>query len=109
LLPVDCGQARGVAAADYSLNEGSCWYASAIFRHLYPEYRDLSDHDLAERIYAKAGRPLTHPNPWAKVAVTAGIAIGVPLAVFVLGWCLGWAFSGFRGATSRDGNRSATP
>jgi hypothetical protein len=104
LLPVDCGQARGVATTDYALNDGSCWYATAIFRRLYPEYKDLSDHDLYEKIYAKAGRPLTHPHPWVKVAETTGIAFGVPLAVLALGYSLSWALAGFRaGPTSRDG------
>src|SRR5437867_10460472 len=63
LLPVDCRQARGVATTDYSLNKGSCWYTTAIFRRLYPEYKDVNDHDLSEKLYTKAGRPLTHPQP----------------------------------------------
>ncbi len=50
LLPVNCGEALGVAATDYSLNEGTCWYETAIFRRLYPEYNDLKDHDLSEKL-----------------------------------------------------------
>jgi len=109
LLPVDCGQARGVATSDYSVHDGSCWYATAIFRRLYPEYKDFNDHDLSEKIYAKAGRALTHPRPWAKVAETAGLALGVPVAALALGCSLSWALSGFRGSTSRGGKNSATP
>ena len=109
LLPVDCGEARGVATTDYSVNDGSCWYATAIFRRLYPEYKDLNDHDLSEKVYTKAERPLTHPRPWAKVAEAAGLAFGVPLAVLALGCSLSWALSGFRGSTSRGDKSSATP
>ena len=109
LLPVDCAQARGVATTDYSVNDGSCWYATAIFRRLYPEYKDLNNHDLSEKIYARAEKPLTHPRPWAKVAEAAGLALGGPLAVLVLGYSLSWALSGFRGSTSRGGKNSATP
>jgi cytochrome c-type biogenesis protein CcmH/NrfF len=35
------------------------------------------------------------PNPWATLGVWASIALGIPLAVLVLGSCLVWAFSGF--------------
>jgi hypothetical protein len=110
LFPVDCGQARGVATTDYSSNEGLCWYATGNFRRLYPDYKEISDRDLSEKIYAKAGKPLTHPHPWVKVAEAASIAFGVPLAVLTLGYSLSWALAGFRaGPTSRDGKSSATP
>jgi hypothetical protein len=110
LLPVDCGQARGAVATDYSSNDGLCWYTTAMFRRLYPEYKDLTDHDLSEKVYAKAGRPLTHPRPWAKVAEAAGIAFGVPMGVLAFGCSLSWALSGFGSTvTSRDGKNSATP
>ncbi len=110
LLPIDCGQARGVAAIDYSLNDGACWYETTIFRRLYPEEKDLSDRDLSEKAYAKAGRALRHPHPWVKVAKTVGVAFGVPSAVLALGYSLSWAAAGFRRApTSSDGKSSATP
>src|SRR5437762_2140942 len=79
-----------------SLNEGSCWYKTETFRRLYPEYNDLNDHDLSEKAYSNAGRPLTHPRLWRKVTETAGLAFGVPLAVLAFGCSLTWAFSGFR-------------
>jgi hypothetical protein len=110
LFPVDCEQARCLAATDYSSSEGLCWYATGNFRRLYPEYKDINDHDLSEKIYAKAGRSLTHPHPWVKVAEAASIAFGAPLAVLALGYSLSWALAGFRaGPTSRDGKSSATP
>lgn len=51
-----------------------------------------------------------HPRPWAKVAQTAGLAFGLPMAVLAFGYSLSWALSGFRSrSTSRDGKSSATP
>jgi hypothetical protein len=50
LLPVNCAGARGIPTTDYSSIEGSCWYTPTIFRRLYPEYHDLSDHDLSEKL-----------------------------------------------------------
>jgi len=37
----------------------------------------------------------TIPNPWATLGLWAAIALGIPLAVLVLGASLVWAFSGF--------------
>jgi hypothetical protein len=147
LLPVECGKARGVSATDYSLDEGSCWYTTAIFRRLYPEYKELNEHDLSEKLYAAvAGRSkdvkrlladpdfqkldlatqkptlgkldprfsalsdgdylkflagmdaATKPRPWLKVAESAALAFGVPLAVLAFGCALIWAISGFHGS-----------
>ena len=95
LIPVDCGQALGVLSTDYSQSDGECWYVKDAFRNLYPEYKDLNDHDLNERLYAKAGRPLKHFHPWVKVGEAVGVAFGVPLAVLVLGFSLMWVGSGF--------------
>jgi hypothetical protein len=81
---------------DYYKSEGQCWYSRVVFRRLYPEYKDLSDRDLSDRLYSKAGRPLRHPHPWTKMAQAAGIAIGFPTAVLTFACLLGWAISGFR-------------
>ena len=100
LLPADCTKARGTAGIDYdaSQKDGLCWYKTEDFRRLYPEYKDVSNSDLSEKLYAKAGRPLEHIHPWHKVMQTAGFAFGVPLAVLALGWSLLWAIAGFRGS-----------
>ena len=100
LLPVDCGEVRGVATADYSVSDGACWYKAEAFRRLYPEYKSLSGCGLEDALYARVGRPRKHPRPWTKVAETAGVAFGVPLAVLTLACSLGWAFAGFRGSVS---------
>lgn len=36
------------------------------------------------------------PHPWKKVGGLVAFAIGIPLAVLVLGWSVLWALSGFR-------------
>ena len=103
LLPADCSKARGVAGTDYtySKNDALCWYKTEDFRRLYPEYKDLSDAVLSEKVYAKAGQPLRHFHPWIKVMTTAGMAFSVPLAVLALGFSLFWAFAGFRSPSAR--------
>jgi hypothetical protein len=96
LYPVDCEKARGTLGADYSRDEGLCWYKTEDFRRLYPEYKDVSNRVLSEMLCAKAGQPLQHVHPWNQVMKTAGIAFGVPLAVLAVGWSFIWAISGFR-------------
>jgi hypothetical protein len=113
LLPVLCGDARGVAGKDYTTREGqspgpwdsyanpssldNCWYGMSKFRPLYPEYKDLSDNELRRKLYAMIGVELYDypPNPWATIGMWASIALGVPLVVLALGSSLVWAFSGF--------------
>jgi hypothetical protein len=59
LLPVNCAEARGNLESDYTRQaDGLCWYETAKFRRLYPEYKDLSNAVLRERFFAKAGKPL---------------------------------------------------
>jgi len=106
LLPVHCKDARGTSGADYTGRDGpwsdystepKCMYKMADFRRLYPEYRDLSDNDLANKMYEKAGRPLKEePQPWRMVGQAAAVAVIVPLTIFLLGWAVAWALSGFR-------------
>jgi hypothetical protein len=98
LLPTDCAKARGVLGTDYSETQNLCWYKTEDFRRLYPEYKDLSDKVLSEKLYEKVGQTLTHVHPWESVAKAAGVALGLPLATLVVGWSLLWAFSGFRSA-----------
>jgi hypothetical protein len=72
-----------------------CWYALPIFSKLYPEYKDLNEKDLLEKLYAKAGIPLTPIRPWPLVGEKAGLAIWPPIAVLIIGWAFIWALSGF--------------
>ncbi len=100
LYPTDCGKARGTVGTDYSVSDYLCWYKIEDFRRLFPEYKDVSDRTLAEKLYAKAGRPIQKLHPWIKLLKTAIVAIAVPLAVLVLGWSLFWAFAGFRSSSA---------
>ena len=62
LVPVDCRDARGKVNVDYTPPEGpwnaytgspQCWYRADVLRRLYPEYKDLPDDDLSDRLYKK--------------------------------------------------------
>lgn len=59
LLPLHCKDARGTSGTDYTGRDGpwsdysiepKCMYKMADFRRLYPESRDLSDNDLANKM-----------------------------------------------------------
>lgn len=111
LVPVECSaDLRGKSGDDYKpLNldgRDRCWYEFPKFRVLYPEYKDLTDDELSDRLYKKAGIPTTArkpATPWTSVLKALGIVIGVPLIVLALGSALGWSFSGF------FGERKSTP
>jgi hypothetical protein len=98
LMPTDCSKARGVAGSDYSEMQNLCWYSTEAFRRLYPEYKDLSDKALSEKLYEKVGQPLKHIHPWEGVGKVAGVAFGIPIVTLLVGWSMLWAFSGFRSA-----------
>jgi hypothetical protein len=57
--------------------------------HLHQFPADFTDEEIATALKS------TLNNPWASVARTAGIALGIPLVVLILGASLVWAFSGF--------------
>jgi hypothetical protein len=109
LIPVDCRDARGKPGIDY---EGSffdriddpsrtaCWYKIDALRRLFPEYNDLSNEVLINRLYQKAGVPLEPPAPWKALGIAVLIAIGVPVAVLLLGAALAWVLSGFAATRS---------
>jgi hypothetical protein len=100
-VPVVCSDARGRIGDDYDeheyLGKNYCWYAPKKFKVLYPEseYKDLTDEQLSDRLYEKAGYPVTHASPWTLVLKVVSIAIGVPLIVLAVGSALGWSIAGF--------------
>jgi hypothetical protein len=107
-----------------------------LFRQQYPQYKDMSDAELANALHskfysdmsraefdrkigaplglfdnipmAKPGQPVTDPallrllnasEPPSRLALITpilGTALGVPALIFIVGYALGWAFSGFR-------------
>ncbi len=95
--PVDCSFARGT---EYRREGSLCWYTLPIFRKLYPEYNDVKKKELSEKLYAKAGIPLTPIRPWPMLGEKVALAVGPPLAGLILGWAFLWALSGFAGTQS---------
>jgi hypothetical protein len=95
-VPVACGDARGKIGGDYEVRDKNCWYSINKFRPLYPEYKDLTDDQLSDRLYEKAGFPIIPPaSPWTLLAKLISIAIGVPFVILAVGSALGWSFAGF--------------
>jgi hypothetical protein len=80
----------------YEARDNNCWYSINKFRPLYPEYKDLTDDQVSDRLYEKAGFPRIPPaSPWTLLSKVIGIAIGVPLIILAIGSALGWSFGGF--------------
>jgi hypothetical protein len=90
--PVDCSTARGT---EYRRDGSLCWYALPTFRKLYPEYNDLKEQELSEKLYAKAGIPLTPIRSWPLLFERIALAFAPPIAILLLGWAFIWALSGF--------------
>jgi hypothetical protein len=70
VVPVLCGEARGVAGDDYTNNQEVCWYAISRFRVLYPEHNEQSEEELARKLYAVRGVDLHFPpppKPWTTI------------------------------------------
>jgi hypothetical protein len=45
--PVDCSDARG---REFRQERDLCWYSLPVFRKLYPEYKNLAEKDLSEKL-----------------------------------------------------------
>jgi hypothetical protein len=56
-------------------------------------YDEWTEEELMAHILYRIIGPT--PNPWRSVGLAAAVALGIPLAVLVLGASLAWAFSGF--------------
>jgi hypothetical protein len=99
VIPVDCRDARGKSGIDYDGNyfdrldePGShpkCWYKIDALRRLYPEYNDLSEDVLINKLRQKAGVPTTEPEaPWKTLRIVILVAVGVPVLFLLLGEAL---------------------
>jgi len=91
-VPVDCDLARGT---NFRRERNLCWYDLPTFRKLYPEYKDLNDRELSDKLYEKASIPLTPIRPWSVLGERVGLAFGPPLGILAIGWALIWALAGF--------------
>ena len=105
VVPVNCREARGKAKVDYDGPEGpwniytaesQCWYKIGDLRRLYPEYKDLSDVVISNKLYKKANIAIEEPAaPWKTLGIMLLIALGVPVLALLFGAALAWALSGF--------------
>jgi len=97
VLTVPCSH-RGKPAFDFSDN-GRCGYDIPKFRAQHPEYKGLNEDQLLDRLCQEVRINIKTPfRPWTRVMEAAGIAVGIPVAVLILGWALLWAYAGFRHA-----------
>jgi hypothetical protein len=95
ILILPCSSLRR-ASSDYWEQNGRCWYDTAKFRAQHTEYKDFNDDQLFDRFCEHAGITMALAfRPWATVMQAAGIAVGVPVAVLILGWSLLCAHAGF--------------
>jgi len=73
-----------------------CWYHPIKFRKFFPEYSDLSDDALRQKLYQKANLQQTWPHPWEVLSTTIRNAAIFPLIMLGL-WFTGyWIVAGFR-------------
>jgi hypothetical protein len=101
LVPVKCSGARGKEGVHFKravdTNMVHCWYEMPKFRALFPEYKDMTDDTLSDRLYVNAGIPTKRlPSLWKTLAITAGKPIGVPISVLALGCAITWIAAGSR-------------
>ncbi|MGO8468353.1 hypothetical protein AB9F45_27720 [Rhizobium leguminosarum] len=105
LVPTLCANARGTEK-DFSREKfpteqnpfDTCWYEMPKFRALYPEYKDLSDDALSDKLYTKMSLPFKHepePRPWEYLGNISAFAFGIPMLCLAIGSAFVWAFSGF--------------
>ena len=98
ILIVPCSH-RGKRPFDVRQPDGRCGYDIPKFRAQHPEYSGLGEDQLLDRLCDEAGINMKMPfSPWKRVIEAGGIAVGVPVAVLILGWASLWAFAGFRPA-----------
>jgi hypothetical protein len=99
MVPTPCDKARGTKGSDYVVFNSApgCWYEMPTFRRLYPEYNDIDEGQLSERLYDLVpGSRGDSQSPWIVLGRVAGVALGVPLGLLVAGLSGAWALSGFR-------------
>ncbi len=97
LMPVNCDQARGKEKEDFVRAEDFCWTeAMHSVTKLYPEYASLDDKTLRQTFLVNAQMSSSWPHPWNDLIEVGVMSLLPPVIVFLLGWSLLWAISGFR-------------
>lgn len=106
-FPVLCSEARGAAGVDYVAkvanepwnqyrdNRQACWYDAAKFRQMWPEFKDLSDNDVLDRLYTDLGWYHSSFDPLHNTKIVLMKALIPPAVIFVIGGLFVWAFAGF--------------
>ena len=101
---VPCDKARGKLHADFEFgigdehaNDGQCAYLMSAFRRLYPEYNDLSDYALLQKLspFPKDGKHDYAGHPWRLIGLIILITGVLSAAGFVLGCAALWIVAGF--------------
>jgi hypothetical protein len=111
LLPIDCRQARGKEGEDFKKEDDGpwrqyrknpelrlCWFEEPKLRQLYPEYKDIPEKELSQRLYESAELPIKVGRPWGVIIELIGMVVGICGSVFAIGYGLLWALSGFKKA-----------
>jgi hypothetical protein len=96
-LPVDCTLARGELGKNYtSDSEKYCWYTVSEFRKLFPEYKDLPDEKLSEKLYqSMKSKPDNHLF-WDAIHNILIYGFGIPFLLLALSLCFQWIVAGFK-------------
>jgi hypothetical protein len=102
LVPINLYDSQDPARATALSNQCEAgyiwsWCDLSVFRKIFPEYNALSDNELKAKILKKANNvDAWRPAPTLYLGNTLLIALIVPSLLFVLGYAITWAFSGFR-------------
>lgn len=118
IMPVLCGQARGIAGKDYTTKANqspgpwdtyskpnpfdTCYYMSVSdYRRLFPEFASMPENSLVKKVYADAGTPTREiDSPWVSLLGLIAWALAIPLIILAIGSAIFWAFAGFRRDTA---------
>ncbi len=93
LYPASCDLARGDEGIDYMRglvidglwDHRTCWYSLERFRAHFPEYGDVPDELLGQRLYEKSGRPLASLDPWGYIGFLTLLGLLPPAILLALG------------------------
>ncbi|NEI11057.1 hypothetical protein GR220_03490 [Rhizobium leguminosarum] len=106
-FPVLCSEARGTSGVDYQVkaafepwnqyrdNKQACWYDAAKFRQTWPEYKDLSDNEVIDKLYDSLDWYHPSLDPLYNTKIVLMKAFIPPVVIFLIVSLFVWAFAGF--------------